>query len=349
MPTEKEKNAFISSAIILLLALVVEIVFFVVLQEKDVKTKGIIIVIVALLSPIAGLYVWNKYVPRYSPPVINFLVTNFLGRRLVGGGSFAYYEYKPPEEKETFLRPVFRLISVIIAYLGMTVTIAKMIFQLPFASFDPKSPLASWPALIVWIFLMLLVPILLTPVIPITWGLEDAKAKIWNSGKKTNWLVSDKYRMRFNSFITASAILAGAGLGDQGLVDNLLLFVKIIYVAFLMVILPNAVIVFSYYLLFHRTLLSITQEAAPLPVYETKLIQMETLETTPIMTGQELEIEAQSEETESPIEENAETENLAEEISEATLKNQSEHEAETSSETSSEENTETKNDEDNDA
>ncbi len=335
MPTEKERNAFISSIVILTLALIVEIVFFIVLQENDVKARGVIIVIFALLSPLAGLYVWYKYVPRFSPPVINFLVTNFFGRRLVGGGSFAYYEYKPPEEKETFLRPLFRLISVVIAYLGMTVTIAKLIFQLPFASFDPKSPLASWPALIVWIFLMLLVPVLLTPVIPITWGLEDAKAKIWNAGKKTNWLVSDKYRMRFNSFITASAVLAGAGLGNQGLVDNLILFAKIIYVAFLMVILPNAVIVFSYYLVFHRTLLSITQKAAPLPIYETKLIQTEKLEKVPSLVAQE------QRESEITLEE---TEPQPEEISEKTSVEMDTPEIETSGEIDAEEDAETKDD-----
>ena len=273
LPTNKEKKAFISSIIILVLGIVAEILFLIVFQEKSNRWKGWIIIVIGLLSPFLGLYLWNKYIPKYAPKVLHFLITNFFGRKILGGGSFAYYEYKPPEYKEGWISPLNRLIAVIIAYLGITVTIAKIIFSI--IPFSPKTPLESIGALVFWILMMLLVPVIMTPITPIVWGLEDADVKVWNNGDKTNWRISKRYKARFNSLISLGAIIAGLSIGNESLIDKIVLFIQIIAIAFLIVIIPNTLIVLSYYSYFIKILNRLIKDSVQLETFETTLIPKE--------------------------------------------------------------------------
>ena len=273
-PEKEEQKAFFSAIGLVVLALILEIIIFIVLEDSSsIRTRGWVIILFGIVTPIVGLYFWYRYLPRFAPPVMKFLIENIFGRKLVGGGSFAYYEYKPPEEAESILKPIFRLINILIAYLGLTVTIAKIIFN--FVEFNPKAPLDSWGATIIWLVFMFLIPILLTPIIPITWGFEDNKLKIWSKGNKTNWMLSDRYKMRFNSFVSIAAVTAGMAFGDESLIDTITLFLRIVLSAFLILILPNAILLLGYYLIFRKELKKMIRESVSLPTYETTLIERE--------------------------------------------------------------------------
>ncbi len=278
LPREKEKKAFISSIVIFVIGIIAEIVFLVILQDKQHQWKGWIIIVMGLISPIFGLFLWNKYIPRFAPKVLKFLINNFIGRKLIGGGSFAYFEYKPPEYQEGWFSPLGRFIAVIIAYLGITVTIAKIIFS--FLPFSPKTPIDSILALFFWVVMMIIVPIIMTPITPVVWGLEDADVKIWNKGDKTNWRVSKRYKARFNSIVSISAIIAGLSIGNQSLMDKIILFIQIIAIAFIIIIVPNALIVMSYYSYFKKILTSLVKESVKLKTYETTLREIKESFTT---------------------------------------------------------------------
>ena len=273
LPTKEELPTFLVALFIVLLGLFIDVYFYIIRSEGGMKTRGIIVFIIGLVSPFLGLYLWYKYIPRFSPKVLKFLVENKFGRILLGGGSFAYYEYKPPEEKESVIRPVSRLITVLIAYLGFAVMIAKLLSK--FIPLDPKSPIDTWGALIIWIILMFLIPILLAPVTPIIWGLEDTQIKAWASGNKTNWMISAKYKMRFNSILSLGAIISGIGVSTSEIGENLSFFFNLVLASFLILLLPNSLIILSYYMYFKDAIYGLIKENVKIPTYETKLIEKE--------------------------------------------------------------------------
>jgi hypothetical protein len=275
LPNEDEKKAFYGAIALIVLALIVEIIFLGVLPEDSKeRTRGWFAIILSLFSSIPALYVWYRYVPQYAPAVVRFIITNFFGKRLIGGGSFAYYEYRPEEETETYFKPISKLLALLIAYLGIAVTLAKLLSQL--FNFDPKTPTESWFVLFLWIILMIIIPIILTPIIPVTWALEDTRIKAWSKGTKTNWMVSSKYKARFNSLITVGAVAAGMGLGgEDSLWDNFTLFMETIWAALTILFIPITIIVFFYYSYFRKVLLDLTKQSVNLDVKETSLVLKE--------------------------------------------------------------------------
>jgi hypothetical protein len=275
LPREDEKKAFYGAVFLVVFALIIEIVFLGILPEDSKeRTRGWVVIIFSLFSAVPALYLWYRYIPLYAPAVVRFITTNFFGKRLVGGGSYAYYEYRPDEEVETYFKPLFKLIALLIAFLGIAVTIAKLLSQV--IDFNPKAPTETWGALILWIILMIIIPVILTPIIPVTWALEDTKIKAWANGTKTNWMVSSKYKARFNSLITIGAIAAGMGLGkEESFRDNFVSFMEIVWAALTILFIPITIIVFFYYSYFRKVLLDLTKENVNLDVKETSIILRE--------------------------------------------------------------------------
>ena len=270
-----KKKAFYGAIILLVLALIVEIIFLGVLPEDSKeRTRGWVVIFLSLFSSIPALYVWYRYVPIYAPAVVKFIVTNIVGKRLIGGGSYAYFEYRPEEETETYFKPISKLIGLLIAFLGIAVTLAKLLSII--FDFNPEAPTESWLVLILWIILMILIPIILTPIIPVTWALEDSKIKAWAEGTKTNWMISSKYKARFNSLITIGAVAAGMGLGEEeSLWDNFTLFMEIVWAALTILFIPITIIVLFYYSYFRKVLLDLTKESVNLDIKETSIILRE--------------------------------------------------------------------------
>ncbi|MHA1912052.1 MAG: hypothetical protein ACTSYA_10180 [Candidatus Kariarchaeaceae archaeon] len=275
LPDEDEKKAFYGAIVLIFVALITEIIFLGILPEvPEERTRGWVVIFLSLFSSIPALYIWYRYVPRYAPAVVKFIITNFVGKRLIGGGSFAYYEYRPEEETETYFKPISKLIALLIAFLGIAVTLAKLLSQI--INFNPKTPTESWLVLILWVILMIIIPIILTPIIPVTWALEDTKIKAWKKGTKTNWMISSKYKARFNSLITIGAISAGMGLGgEESFWDNFTLFMETIWAALTILFIPITIIVFFYYSYFRKVLLDLTKESVKLDVMETSLVLRE--------------------------------------------------------------------------
>lgn len=300
LPREDEKKAFYGAIVLIVVALIVEIIFLGVMPEdSDERTKGWVAIVLSLISSIPALYIWYRYVPIYAPAVVRFIITNFFGKLLMGGGSFVYYEYRPEEETETYFKPVSKLIGLLIAYLGIAVTIVKIMSSI--FDFNPKAPTESWSVLILWIILMLIIPIILTPIIPVTWALEDTKIKAWSAGTKTNWMVSSKYKARFNSLITIGAITAGMGLGEEeSFWDNLTVFVETIWAALTILFIPITIIVFFYYSYFRKVLIDLTKESVDLDIKETSV----TLKSAKKVVEEEIiEEEIVEEKAEEPVEE----------------------------------------------
>lgn len=274
LPNKQERNAFIAAVVLGVVALIIEIVVLAVgADDGTTRARAWMLIVFGVVSPVVGLLAWNRYVPRYAPRIVKFLTTNFFGRRLVGGGSFAYYEDKPPSEAESYIKPIFRLLSLLIAYLGLAVTVLKLLGMV--VDIEPQSPAESWTFFVIWYFLMIFIPLALTPIIPVVWSLEDAGVKIWFKPNKTNWLVSQRYQSRFNGLIAFGAVAAGLGLSEgEGFSDTVSFFFDLLTSSILVLLVPNTLIIVAYYAYFRKILIKMTKESVDLPVYETKLVTL---------------------------------------------------------------------------
>ncbi|MDH5645250.1 MAG: hypothetical protein OEZ01_04550, partial [Candidatus Heimdallarchaeota archaeon] len=125
------------------------------------------------------LRVWRKFTPKYAPNIIYWTTKKKFTRKLIAGGSFSYYEYKTNPDKIGLFQPVSRFLNLMIAFLGVSSSIASI------ANLKPESPVSSFGSMLVWGLLILLIPLVLTPVIPVIWAMEDLGLKAWNDKMKT--------------------------------------------------------------------------------------------------------------------------------------------------------------------
>lgn len=206
---------------------------------------AIILFAVATLSMIFIIKLWQRFTPKYAPRIIYWTTSHKYVRKIIAGGSFSYFEYNEDKEKIKRFEPVSRFINLLIAFLGISTSFAKV------TNFIPESPVDSIQSLVVWCLLLVLVPVILTPVIPIIWTMEDLGLKAWNRKSMENWRISVRYKKRFNAFITVGTVSAGLALTNEtDFLANLLAFLNILLGGVIVLIYPVSVLTLLYYLLF---------------------------------------------------------------------------------------------------
>ncbi len=225
---------------------------------------------------------WKKFTPKYAPRIIYWTTAHKWVRKVVSGGSFSYYEYNPNPDKIGLFEPITRFLNLMIAFLGISTSIANVL------NFVPESPVESLYSMLVWSALIFLVPIILTPIIPVIWAMEDLRLKAWNSKHSTNWRVSVRYKRRFNSFIAVGTITAGLSMSsnsDLEFMDNFLNFASLLFDGFVLLIYPISILTLLYYLMFKGKVNTQVKDLMELPTAIT------ILKTINPITGKEEDID----------------------------------------------------------
>lgn len=236
---------------------------------QDNFIPSLILIIVSTLSMIVVLGVWRKFVSNYADEIIHWTSEKAFFRKFVAGGSFSYYEYKEDLDKLGTFEPISRFLSLLIAFIGIATSLANIV------NLEPTSPTSDINSTLVWSGLIFIVPILLTPIIPIIWAMEDLQLKAWNSKFKTNVRISNRYKARFNSFIAIGTLGAAFGLSRNPqleYVDQITNFLNLLFSGILILTYPIAVLTTLYYLYFRGKMVSRIKAKLDLPVAETILI-----------------------------------------------------------------------------
>ena len=235
---------------------------------------GFFLFAASMFSVFVVFPLWRKFTPFFGPWVIDFATQSFIGRKLIAGGSFVYSEYEEDPEKIGLFSPISRFINLTIAFLGVSTTLIKMATQFR-PDIKPESPVEEISATIGWIAILFIVPVILTPIIPVVWAMEDLRLKAWHKGKKVNWRVADKYRVKFNSFIAVGAVTAGLTLSQDpnlSFLDNAFLFLSLLGNGMILLTFPLSLLVAAYYLYFRGEITEKTLERLDIPTAMTELI-----------------------------------------------------------------------------
>jgi hypothetical protein len=226
--------------------------------------------VLIILGIVISTFLWKRSIDRYFSKYIYFLVEHKFFRKIIAGGSFSFYQYKDPLEKKMkskFTGPISQIITLIFAFVGIATIILGFLYQM-----DPEYPENPF----VWGILTVLVPILATPLIPVTWALEDAKVKAWASGNKTTWMVSARYKRRFNSFISIGAIFSNLRDPDAGnIIDQLEIMLDIVRVGLLIMFISVGFFILIYYIWFRKFLRIKLKSTLSLKMYNVVLFEYE--------------------------------------------------------------------------
>lgn len=250
---------------------------------------------------VLSIILWRLTLRRVYPRFIHYLVEHRFVRKLVAGGSLSFYEYKNPQDERIstmIFEPIGMLISTLVTLLGIVTTVIGLIRRI-----DPEINVQD-PLL--WASLTFLAPILAVPLLPVVWGLDDAKVKSWNKKTNTNWLVSKPYRRRFNSVLSISAILANLTEGFQldTIIEQLQVLIGILRIGAVIVLVSVSLLILSYYTGFRRYLRKMTLNSLNLDTYQISLEKLEVMQfqAHPEENNAEIIPPAEKEETKEPEE-----------------------------------------------
>jgi len=236
--------------------------------------NGLVLLNVGIFSLFIIIPVWKWFAKNFAPWIIEMVNDNIIGRKIIAGGSFSYFEYKDDEEEIGIGAPFARFISLLIAFLGLSTTLIKIGSSLN-PNITLSNPVENPNSVAVWSFLLVLVPLLLTPIIPIIWSMEDLRIKAWDMKKGVNWRVADKYKVKFNSVIAVGAVTAGlslTGSETSSFLDNAILFATLIGYGVTLLVLPLSLMTIAYYLQFRGTVKDKVKKRINLPTILTELI-----------------------------------------------------------------------------
>ena len=261
---------FISLGVLFFIGLYLQINFV----FKQNLLFGLVLLNVGIFSLFVIMPFWKWFSNQFAPWIVDFANVNFIGRKLIAGGSFSYFEYADDEEEVGIGAPFGRFVSLLIAFLGLSTTLIKIGSSIN-ENITLDSPVASANSMTTWAFLLVLVPVLLTPIIPIIWAMEDLRIKAWDKKKGVNWRVADKYRVKFNSFIAIGAVTAGLSLtGTEGAdpLSNALVFLGLVGYGVTLLVLPLSLMTILYYLQFRGNVRNKVKKRINLPTLLTELI-----------------------------------------------------------------------------
>ncbi|MHA2171434.1 MAG: hypothetical protein ACXAB7_16220 [Candidatus Kariarchaeaceae archaeon] len=239
------------------------------IEFSDDALKLVLLYLLIFAGAGLGAFLWKKAIDRYFATFIFYLVEHKWVRKIVAGGSFSYYDYKDPEEetpKTKVMDPIGQIITLLFAFVGLAV------FIMGFLGAEEQDN-ALW-----WGLMALLIPTLVTPLIPVTWSLDDAKVKGWSSGNNTTWMVGKNYKRRFNSVITIGAISSNLTSAEGSLGDKIGDFLGVLKVGFLVMLVSVGIFIILYYSWFREFLRIELKSALTLTTYEVVLVEKEDKE-----------------------------------------------------------------------
>lgn len=244
------KNRF--SILFPVLFVLVGIYFFYNIYFREHAPFAMILFFIATISMTGIIRVWQWFTPKYAPRIIYWTTAHRWVRKIIAGGSFSYYEYNPNPDKIGLFEPIGRFANLMIAFLGVATTIANAL------GFHPENPVSSANSVYMWMFLLFAVPIILTPIIPIIWAMEDMKLKAWNAKHGETWRVSVKYKRRFNSFIAIGSVSVGLTVTinqaaeSTPILDSIGTYLNILLYGVVLLMYPVGVLTLLYYWHFSR-------------------------------------------------------------------------------------------------
>ncbi|MHA2297328.1 MAG: hypothetical protein ACXAEU_14800 [Candidatus Hodarchaeales archaeon] len=239
--------------------------------------------IASLLVAVGIIVLWFIIGARYGPTMGNLLVENRVIALLFVRGDKYYFE-KVSEEEHVVTGPfvLSRFITFFISWLSISSSLVSLFGNIlgglffPGPTIDPVINLLGNNGLegIAWKFLLIMViaPLILTLIIPITWLLLDVRLKALHSGSMTNWFVGTKVQSRLNGFISIGALIAlGGSFGLDQLVDKLTTIISLVFYCIFYISFPMILIITLYSLLFHTTFYEKFLDAIPVPYGETNV------------------------------------------------------------------------------
>ena len=235
---------------------------------------GLILFTVATLTVALTGFIWTRFSKRYVSHLISFMNTNIVGRKLIAGGSFSYFEHADNPNKVSPFSPIARFLTLTVAFLGLAITLLKL-GSLVFQEITLLEPTADPVSVLIWSILLFVIPIVLTPIIPVVWVMEDLGIKAWNARNGTTWRVADRFRIRFNSIIAVSAIVSGLSLTNDPLADfqmNLTNFITLILFGLTLLVYPLALYTCIYFAYFRGKVSKKVRRNTKLPIRMTELI-----------------------------------------------------------------------------
>lgn len=268
------KNSWDSLKKLSIIQVIVSLVIFttgliLVTQKFAGETKLWILIFLIFLGILLSSMIWIKVTKRYFARFIFLLTSQKYTRKIIAGGSFSYFEYKDPSKEKVmskFTEPLGIIISTMITLLGIATTILGLLSKY-FSSIDPSDP-------VTWGILALISPILATPIIPIVWAMDDAKIKSWNQKNNTTWMVSHRYKRRFNSIIAVSAVLSNLQL--ESLAENIRVQLNTMWGIFttgaMIMLITIGYLIIYYYAWFRSFLRKLTVDSLDLKCYEVSLV-----------------------------------------------------------------------------
>ncbi len=246
-------------------------VFLTLFKFKEEKPLNIILMyIILLLGSLLGIFFWMKFTHRFFRKLLNLIAINKFAKIFVSGGSITFKEYQDPEMKEVkakFTQPIGLTISSTITFLGIAVTIIGILRKI--TDIDLSSAL-------VWTAIGVLTPILSTPLLPVVWAMDDAKIKAWSEKNHTAWTVASKYKRRFNSILSITAIFSNLnqGVTEQGF-EQIKLLGDIIFTGMVVMFIPVGLLVFFYYSFFRSYLRRYTSDIEGIDTYKIQLVKQD--------------------------------------------------------------------------
>lgn len=266
------KNKF--SLLFAVLLVIVGVFLFYTIYFNDKPAYASFLFIVITFSMYVIIRFWKNFTPKYAPRIIYWITAHKWVRKIISGGSFSYYEYNPNPDKIGMFEPLTRFLNLMIAFLGISTSIANMF------NFVPESPVESVYSMLVWSILIFIVPVILTPIIPVIWAMEDLRLKAWSNKHSTNWRVSVKYKRRFNSFIAVGTISVGLTMTSNSeleFMDNFINFALLLLDGFVLLIYPISILTLLYYLMFKGKVNTQVKDLMELPTAITNLKTIDPL------------------------------------------------------------------------
>lgn len=235
------------------------------LQENPLFT--IVLFSISTVTMLVVYNVWKYFTAKYAPEIIYWTTTQKYARKIIAGGSFSYYEYQPNIYKITLMAPIMRFVNLMLAFLSLAATAASLL------DFSPQSPVENIYTVWVWGAMIFFIPLILTPIIPIIWTMEDLQLKAWNAKWNLNVRISARYKARFNSILAIGAIGTAFGLtGGPDLLTRASNFGLLLLEGVEALTYPISVLTLLYFINFRESIRSKVLEKMKLPVAETKLI-----------------------------------------------------------------------------
>ncbi|MHA1167288.1 MAG: hypothetical protein ACTSRU_05660 [Candidatus Hodarchaeales archaeon] len=282
------RSGMIVTVIILLIGLFLQIIpldFFGLFS----KPADYLFPVISILLSAGIIILWFIIGDRYGPRIGNLLVENKIVALIFVKGDKYYFE-KVSEEAHDVKGPqvLARFINLLIAWISISSSLVSIfgnfIMKIIYDANPVTDPLLADPVirflsstalleiLLKFLLIIIIAPLILTLIVPISWLLLDVHLKALQSSSMTNWYVGKKVQARLNSFVSIGALVAlGGSFGIENLANKLITIVSLVFYCLFYVSFPIILIVILYSLFFHTTFYESFLEAIPIPYGETKV------------------------------------------------------------------------------